>query len=237
MSYMGCSSNCSGGGCGSYRPMDVMEPIRSQSPQLAYHNNAMSELYQTQVSHSVAQPRTEFDTGYAPNSAQIQQEPLPENMQELIKEAFEKTTNESFPNDIIIHLLDESEFKTKFNYPESVQGFAINRKHLNQKSEIFIKKQDLARTLLTIGHELGHVLTPTLRDKRAEEAKAYTFEVAFIQAIRKHNLAQISDLSASPAKNGLHDKAFNHIIKKLNEGLSTLQIYKELVLDPHLIIY
>jgi hypothetical protein len=252
MSYSGCSSCYERGSCGSsastYRPMsqEMFEaPLQHNAlPQSTYFKQERHQQYQPSSLQSLAKIQPQSETHYSPflNSTRIQH-PLPNNMQELIEEAFEKTTNESLPDDIIIHLLDEEEFakaslEFSNSYSESVQGFALNRKHLNQKSEIFVKKQDLAKTMLVVGHEIGHVLTPVLNNKRAEEAKAYTFEVAFIKAIHKHNVGDLKyslNISSQPANNGLHDKAYNYIIGKLNEGIDTLDIFKELVTNTPII--
>ena len=46
--------------------------------------------------------------------------------------------------------------------------------------------------MLTIGHELGHVLTKTLSRHHDEEAKAYAFSLVWIDAIKKNNIANLS---------------------------------------------
>ncbi|MEK7835220.1 MAG: hypothetical protein AAB298_03600, partial [Pseudomonadota bacterium] len=73
---------------------------------------------------------------------------------------------------------------------------------------------NLDEVMLVIGHELGHVLSPTLSNGRAEEAKAFAFEMAWANAIFTNDIAGLQSsineaaLSMKPAQNGLHDLAF-----------------------------
>ena len=155
---------------------------------------------------------------------------------ELIEEAFLKTSGEKLPKDVVINLCSKDELKiihSKFGkWDEGIQGFALNRKHLGNFSEIFILKDFLDKTMLTIGHELGHVFTHSLPSKHDEEAKAFAFELAWINAIREHdigNLRACINADFKPAENGLHNVAFSFVLSFLKNGVDALSLYWELV--------
>ncbi len=107
-------------------------------------------------------------------------------------------------------------------------GFAINK----NLPEIFVRENHLDQLMLTIGHELGHVFTKSLINRHNEEAKAFAFEIAWLKAIIEHNIAGLQNsfrLDINPAKNGLHDIAFEHVKKWLKVGKKAIEIYWELV--------
>lgn len=151
-----------------------------------------------------------------------------------VKEAFEKTTGKEFPSDAIkIAVLSEEAFKEVHEahngaWSEGVQGFAINRngKGIN---EIFAKRNHLDSLMLTIGHEIGHVMSFTLQDERDEEAKAFAFSMAWMKAIKENNIAGIADsINPKPAVNGVHDKAFEFVLGIAEEGSTAMEIFERL---------
>jgi len=157
-------------------------------------------------------------------------------IQEFIEEAFLATTGREFPKDIIVHVVDEQQMKKAHsifgnNWNPEIQGFAINRKDRGLINEIFIKKGELDRIMLTIGHEIGHVLTKKLADAREEEAKAFAFSLAWMKAIKENNIANLAaSISLSrPAMNGIHNVALDFVLGQRTKGFDALNIFYDLV--------
>lgn len=147
-----------------------------------------------------------------------------------IEEAFEKMFSCPFPNDVKISVLDEKKFR-KLAPNSGTVGLSINRKKQGFVSEIFVLNDNLARVMLTIGHELGHVLTETLGNAQDEEAKAYSFSLAWMKIIKENNIADLGDaiVLERPAENGLHNVAFAFVQKLLNAGEKAWELYLKLV--------
>lgn len=151
----------------------------------------------------------------------------------IITETFEKIMDEEFPDNMSIKICDESELKKIHEknggaWVPSIQGFSLNRNGRGI-NEIFVKKDALDSMMLTIGHEIGHVLTPTLNDAVDEEAKAFAFSLAWIETIKEHNIGDLApNISPNPARNGLHDKAFSFVVEILKSGKSAFQTFKEI---------
>lgn len=151
-----------------------------------------------------------------------------EQIKEFIKQAFYYTTGKQFPEDIIVHVLPGKEFEKMHKNP-SIRGFAINRKPFGF-SEVFVRQDCLDMVMVTLGHEIGHVLTETLNSKRDEEAKAFAFCVAWLRAIKQHNIANLSTCIrlGRPANNNIHDKALDFVLELINQGLEPLEIFQDL---------
>ncbi|RLE47289.1 hypothetical protein DRJ25_02765 [Candidatus Woesearchaeota archaeon] len=156
-----------------------------------------------------------------------------EELLPIITETFEALTGEDFPDNLSIKICDENELKEIHEahggvWVPGIQGFSLNR---NGKgvNEVFVRKDALDSMMLTIGHEIGHVMTPTLKDPVDEESKAFAFSLAWIKTIKDNNIADLAgNISPNPARNGLHDKAFSFVIKILNQGKSAFQTFKEI---------
>ena len=159
-----------------------------------------------------------------------------EQIEEEIKEAFMATTGLVFPEDIQINVCSALQFKKMVNQL-GVMGFSINRKEAGLTSEIFVLNDDLARVMLTIGHEIGHVLSRPLKDKRLEEAKAFAFSKAWMRAIKENNIADLRNaiIIENPAQNGLHDIAHLFVHKKTQET-EPLALYWEIVRGEHAVV-
>ncbi|MBW3019105.1 hypothetical protein KY329_02895, partial [Candidatus Woesearchaeota archaeon] len=109
-----------------------------------------------------------------------------------------------------------------------IMGFSIN-KFGKGASEIFVREAPLDSLLLTIGHELGHVLSPTLVNKHDEEAKAHAFSLAWMETIRDNDIAGLKpNIALNPANNGLHDVAFDFVKKLLHTGASAFDVFQTL---------
>jgi hypothetical protein len=153
-----------------------------------------------------------------------------EEIEEPVREAFEKTLNRPFPDNIRITILQESEFRKHAPDP-GIVGFSINRTASNSISEVFLLAAEKDRILLTAGHELGHVLSQSLTNKHNEEAKAFAFTRAWAQTIKEHNIANMQHAitTENPAQNGLHDVAFTFVQKTLQTGKEALTLFNELI--------
>ena len=153
-----------------------------------------------------------------------------EEIRENIETAFQVVTGSSFPPDIKISICDEQEFQKIAPSPGTL-GLSINRSTQGLLSEIFVLNGSLARVMLTIGHEIGHVLTTTLSNAHDEEAKAYAFSLAWMNKIQEEDIAGLGDsfITENPAINGLHNVAFNFVQRMLNQGIEAWTIYLKLV--------
>lgn len=153
-----------------------------------------------------------------------------EEIKELVEETFELMFHQPFPNDIKVSVLSEERFKKLAPHPGTL-GLSINRREHGMISEIFVKKDVLARVLLTFGHELGHVLTSTLDHAQDEEAKAYAFSLAWMRTIKEHNIAGLKNaiITENPADNGLHNVAFFFVEQLHKSGKSWWDIYQKLI--------
>jgi hypothetical protein len=157
-------------------------------------------------------------------------------IKEFVEEAFLAVTGRELPNDIIMHVIDEEQMKKAHSifgssWNKGIQGFAINRKDRGLISEIFVKKGELDSIMLTIGHEIGHVLTKKLNNARDEEAKAFAFSLSWMKAIKENNIANLAtSISLSrPAMNGIHNVALDFVLKQRAKGIDSLSIYKDLI--------
>lgn len=149
-------------------------------------------------------------------------------VKEIIQQTFEKITGQEFPEqDIKITICNEEQFH-QMQTGNGVVGFSFNR-YGRGTSEIYAVQDHMDRLLLTIGHELGHVLSPTLLNRQDEEAKAHAFSLAWMETIRDNNIGGLQpNISPNPARNGLHDTAFDFVKYLLRTGASSFDIFKTL---------
>ena len=151
-------------------------------------------------------------------------------VQEFVEETFQHMFNQSFPDDIKISVVDEKQFRQLAPSPSTI-GLSLNRSEQGLLSEVFVLNDTLGRVLLTLGHELGHVLTPTLENKHTEEAKAFAFSLAWMETIKEHDIAGLGEavIMENPAQNGLHDVAFQFVQKLVRQGKDVWEVYQEIV--------
>lgn len=153
-----------------------------------------------------------------------------DEVKDMIVEAFEKSTGQEFPEDgIRVQVLALEEFKKAHErygpWSDGIMGFSINR-HGRGVSDVVVREDNLDRLMLTIGHELGHVLSRTLPNAQDEEAKAHAFSLAWMETIREHDIGGLrSNIVPNPARNGLHDVAFDFVNKLLAAGMSAKDIF------------
>lgn len=154
-------------------------------------------------------------------------------VQEFVEQAFKATMDKELPSDIQISVLEDKEFDkihlAHDGIPSStVQGFSVNR---NGKgvNEVFVRANNLDLLMLTIGHEIGHILTNTLDNEQDEEAKAFAFSLAWMDSIRMKNIAGIAScIVPNPAQNGIHDTAFEFVKKIIKEGKTAIEAFKQI---------
>ena len=152
-------------------------------------------------------------------------------IKELVEEAFMLTTGKPFPDDVRISVVSKEQLqkihsKIGGNWDPGIQGFAVNRKKLGLVSEIFVKKGELDRLMLTIGHEIGHCLTRQLDNRINEEAKAFAFSIEWMKIIKENNIANLSTAIKleRPANNGLHNVALDFVLDLISKGRKALDI-------------
>jgi len=154
-------------------------------------------------------------------------------IKEFIEQAFYKTTGKLFPKDIIVNVLSDEDFnkvhKGKDRWDFSIRGFAINRKPFGF-SEVFVRQDCLDKVMVTLGHELGHVMSRRLTNDCDEEAKAFAFCIAWLRAVKEHNIANLAACIriGKPAENNIHDKALEFVQKLIIQGLNPLEIFDDL---------
>lgn len=157
---------------------------------------------------------------------------------QVIEDTFLKLVGEELPNDIVINVCSREELKKahKANngtWSEGIQGFAVNRKQHGLVSEIFVLQTELDRLMLTVGHEIGHVMSKPLKTAQDEEAKAFAFSIAWINTIVGNNIANLENsfiVNEKPARNGIHDIAFDFVQQLIRAGKEAMQIFKELII-------
>ncbi len=158
-----------------------------------------------------------------------------EQVMALAREAFPIVTGRELPDDIKISICADEEFAKKLGAENSEQvsqvsttlGFALNRKGRGL-SEVFVRKSSLPQTMVTLGHELGHVITRQVGSRIDEEAKAFSFARAWVEGLRSLNRPEVSKfLRSKPALNGVHNVAFDFVEEEIKGGMSALQLYIE----------
>lgn len=153
-----------------------------------------------------------------------------DEVQGFVEEAFEAMMGVEFPVDVNVRVCSSSEFRKMTSNP-GVVGLSVNRKEAGLVSDIFVLEGELDQVLLTIGHEVGHVLSEPLLDRHDEEAKAFAFSFAWMEAIKLRNIADFGHniILDRPARNGLHDVAFRFVWKLIDNGKEALEVFGDLV--------
>ena len=154
-------------------------------------------------------------------------------IKELVEEAFLLTTGEELPKDISISVLNDAAFRKAHlasagSWSDGIMGFSLNTNGRGV-NKIFVRAAPLDRLMLTVGHEIGHVLTPTLASAHDEEAKAFAFSLAWMNVIREKNIAGLREnILPEPAHNGLHDAAFAFVQKVIDNGTAAWDAFLQL---------
>ena len=150
-----------------------------------------------------------------------------------IKETFMLMTGREFPDDIVVNICDKKQMKNAHpSWHDGIQGFAINRKNEGKISEIFALNGELDKLMLTIGHEIGHVMSRQLENPVEEEAKAFAFSFAWMDTIVKHDIGGLAgniNISTRPANNGIHNAGFDFVAKLLKQGKDAFDIFAGII--------
>ncbi|MBI2541794.1 hypothetical protein HYV80_03745 [Candidatus Woesearchaeota archaeon] len=151
----------------------------------------------------------------------------------IAEEIFKLMFKEKLPGNISISILPLDEFKTLHSnfgaWSSGIMGFSINGK----EKKIFARETHLDSLMLIIGHEIGHVLTEALPNKHDEEAKAFAFSIEWAKTIKKHNVAGLGpnikdETELQPARNGLHDAAFEFVDFMVKKGRKAIELHNDL---------
>jgi hypothetical protein len=192
------------------------------SPKKSYSQQPTQQEYQSMITSGMLSPRR----------PQAQFIGTAEQVQPFVEQTFELLTGNSFPDDIVIRICNDDELRKAHSlhggaWTNGILGFAINR--YPYPSLIFIKQNQLDAMMLTIGHELGHVVAQRLGNPIDEEAKAFAFERAFAKTIIDNNIANLQssfNVDFTPAGNGIHDRAFNFVHKLIKQGKSAISVFR-----------
>ncbi|MBT7903695.1 hypothetical protein HN587_07565 [Candidatus Woesearchaeota archaeon] len=204
---------------------------QTQTPHNSYQQNQEQEITQSpQLTYSKG-PTTTILKSNRPTTQFIDSS---KEVKPLIEETFELLTNQKLPTNIEINICTIEEFKKAHKsfggkWTPGIQGFAIN--NYPKTSKIFVLQNHLDSLMLTLGHEIGHVLTTPLDNLHDEEAKAFAFEIAWVKTIIEHDvgdLTQCFNPEFKPANNGLHNIAFNFVVNCVKKGESAITIYEKL---------
>ena len=156
-------------------------------------------------------------------------------IKEMVEESFKAVVKQELPEDLTISVVSRNDMvniHTRFGpWNEGIMGFSLNANGKGT-SHIFVREGPLDGVLITIGHELGHILTHTIDVGKDEEAKAFAFCFAWVKAIKEENVGNLGDsidLNIQPAANNLHDVAFDFVRKKINSGILPLTLHWDIV--------
>jgi len=202
--------------------------VVEQKPTIIYDK---SQGYSNQINNQV-------DSYYKPNRNQFQPEiflsptrknakfiKASEEVQKLVEQTFELLTKKPLPNFNIRICTPEEMRKAHPNWHESIRGFAQPG-----TQSIFVLQAPLDELMVTIGHEIGHLLARNAKTEQDEEAKAFAFCFAWIKTIKEHNIGGLRDnlVIPTPAKNGLHDKAWEFVQGLIKAGENPIGLFYQL---------
>jgi hypothetical protein len=211
------------GSQGGERYLSNEDQYLLEGPSGSYDNTQGGQEYQSMITSGLLKSRRPV-TQFVADAEEIQ---------EFVLDAFEKLTGQTLPDNIVVHVCDEDRMKKAHKahggvWHAGIMGFAINGG--GDVSSIFVKQNHLDALMLTVGHELGHVLTETLSNPVDEEAKAFAFELAWAKCIVDNDIAGLAenfDVDFMPAANGLHDKAFAFVQNSVKKGKEALRVFWE----------
>ena len=161
----------------------------------------------------------------APNRKNVKFIKAPEEVQKLVEQTFELLTNKPLPNFNIRICTPEEMQKAHPNWNPSIKGFAVPA-----AQSIFVLQAPLDELMITIGHEIGHLLAKSAENEQDEEAKAFAFCCAWISIIKEHNIGGLRDnlVIPTPAQNGVHDKAWEFVQQMIKHGENPIGLFYQL---------
>jgi len=219
-------SNTCGYSC-SYSTNSSIDTLVQSTPE---YTAPMRLYHSTQQNYAITQKYETVEQFLKPNRPITQFINCLWQVQEYIIKAFKHLTGKDLPSNIVVKICDKEQMKqihlnnnTKWN--NGTMGFAIH----GDVNQIFIRQNPLDQLMLTVGHEIGHVLSPRLSNRHNEEAKAFAFQTAWAKILRKHNIGGLSHcIIDRPAENGLHNVAFSFINNLIRKGEDAINIHKKL---------
>lgn len=174
-------------------------------------------------------PTKEKNTTFVNMSSQIIDE---------VQRAIKIITDDFLPKDLEIKICNKVniiEAFRKYNpnelYTDSIRGFALNS---NDKKEIYVVEDIIQKLIITLGHEIGHIMTPKRINTVTEEAKAYAFQLVFLKTVIDNNILNLRNKITlehigKPAINGIHNVAFSWINSFLMDGYTSKEIYEQII--------
>jgi len=80
-----------------------------------------------------------------------------------IQQAFEAVTGSTLPNDVLMEIVTREELRQRHEkvggaWSPGIQGFSVNKQGFGNSS-IVVKENELDKLMITIGHEIGHIMT------------------------------------------------------------------------------
>ncbi|MBW3013200.1 hypothetical protein KY340_03250 [Candidatus Woesearchaeota archaeon] len=152
-----------------------------------------------------------------------------EQVRELVEQTFLELTGKELPC-LNISVCSEQELRQEHarvggQWSPGILGFC---NHVTRS--IFVMENNLAELLLTIGHEIGHLLSDPLPDLIDEEAKAMAFASAWAQTIYDNNIGDLRDhiRMHQPAQNGVHNVASKFVNNMLDDGRIAMDVFEQL---------
>lgn len=239
--YSACAQNFGYASAGTYRNSSIdlladtvpihLAPqeltLSAQTVSSAYTKNLYLSNNNSSKEHFIIEPflTNAVKTEFVNDAKEIEQ---------FCRNAFKLTTGKDLPSNISINLCNEEELKILHEkqggkWSAGIQGFSLNRGP-KKLSEVFVKKDLLDRVMITLGHEIGHVISTTLNDARDEEAKAFAFSIAWMSAIVDNNIGCLTNaINLAPAKNGLHDAGFEFVNDEIKlQKISAFEIFMQI---------
>jgi len=214
--------------CSSYKSPIFSADDVSYSPAdfagVSYTNSAYSSSKISSAKNYVS--HSDFVNPYAGRTVFVGDA---ESIKDFAEEAFLATTGKELPSGIIISVCSEDKMKDFHpGWHPGIEGFSIN----THPKMVFVKRGELARVMATLGHELGHVVSSPLRSDVDEEAKAFSFELAWIRAIKENNIGNLAKnlVIPEPAHNNLHDVALDFVLKEVGNDVNPLDLFWKLSL-------
>ncbi|MBW3017373.1 hypothetical protein KY316_03285 [Candidatus Woesearchaeota archaeon] len=205
-------------------PELVVEPEK----QIIYDKSASGYEKKSDDNYYSKNPKPEDfapELFLAPDRKNVKFVKATEEIKEMVVKTFELLTGKPLPEfNIAVCSADEMK-KHHPNWNPSIRGFAVP-----STQSIFCIEAPLDELMITIGHEIGHLLTKSLDNPRDEEAKAFAFSRAWAQVKKEHNIGGLGEniKIPAPAKNDLHDKALEFVNEWVKAGESPVSIFYKL---------
>ena len=156
---------------------------------------------------------------------------------EGLRTCYNKLTGRSLPGDIEISVLSHYEFeklaseKVMGRAATGVLGFAYNHGFGNRG--VYVRRNHLDILFVVLGHEIGHVLSKQMEPIEREEAKAYAFQLAWVEAIVSFDILglknSINPNEWRPPKDSEHEKALEFVTGKIREGMKPIDVFNSLI--------